>query len=50
MDAGFDKHSRFKSRVPVRALRMLLFHFGSFKLTHAALLVCEGASLKREKA
>jgi hypothetical protein len=50
MDARFDRHSRFKSRVPVRALWMLLFHFGSLKTAHAALLVCEHSSLKRERA
>jgi hypothetical protein len=50
MDARFDKQSRFKSRVPVQALRMLLFHFSSLKTPHAALLVCEDSSLKREKA
>jgi hypothetical protein len=50
MDARFDRHSRFKSRVPVRALRMLLFHFSSFETTHAVLLFTEVSSSKREKA
>jgi hypothetical protein len=50
MEARFDTHSRFKSRVPVQALRMLLFHFSSLKTAHAALLLSEDSSLKREKA
>jgi hypothetical protein len=50
MDARFDRNSRFKSRVPVQALRMLGFHFGSLKTAQAALLVREDSSLKREKA
>jgi hypothetical protein len=50
MDARFERHSRFKSRIQVRALRMLLFHFSSLKTAHAALLVCEDSSLKREYA
>jgi hypothetical protein len=49
MDAGFDRHSRFKNRVPERALRMSLFHLSSLKTAHAALLVCEDSSSKREK-
>jgi hypothetical protein len=31
-DARFGRHSRFESRVPVQALRMLLLHFSSLKL------------------
>lgn len=48
MDARFDRHSRLESRIPVRARRMLLFHFSSLKTAHAALLVCEDSSSKRE--
>jgi hypothetical protein len=33
MDAGFDRRSRFRSRVWVRALRMLLLHFSSLVTT-----------------
>jgi hypothetical protein len=50
MDARFDRHSRFDSRVPVQALSVLRFHFSSLKTVQAALLAGDDSSLKREKA